>query len=140
MNFLRRLMYGRYGTDQLSIFMFVIYLILFVLQFVFRSNPNVYWALNVAGYIFIIIIFLRMLSRNIYKRQAENRAFLKIVNPVKNYFKYLKLKITERKGVKKLFRCPKCHQTIRVPKNKGKIAITCPKCRFEFIKSTGKRR
>ena len=34
----------------------------------------------------------------------------------------------------KIFRCPKCHQMIRVPKGRGKIAIRCPKCKFEFIR------
>ncbi|MBO5073579.1 MAG: hypothetical protein J6C32_11505 [Eubacterium sp.] len=55
---------------------------------------------------------------------------------MRNYFKYWKRKIQERNSTKKLFRCPKCHQTIRVPRGKGKIAITCPKCRNEFVKRT----
>ena len=34
------------------------------------------------------------------------------------------------------FRCPNCSSTLRVPKGKGKICITCPVCRKEFIKKT----
>ena len=34
------------------------------------------------------------------------------------------------------FRCPKCHQKVRVPRGKGKIQITCPKCGEKFIKKT----
>lgn len=135
MGWLRRFMYGRYGNDQLSTFLFVLYLILFVLEMIFKRTPAAPFLL-VASYIIILIYFFRCFSKNIYKRAAENRRFLRLWNPVKNYFKYWKRRIQERKGVNKLFRCPKCHQTIRVPKGKGKIAITCPKCRFEFIKRT----
>lgn len=135
MNWFRRFMYGRYGSDQLSAFLFVIYIILVCFQFAFRNSvPGM--VLMTMSYVVVFFYFFRFLSRNIYKRQRENQKFLQMWYPIKNYFKYLKLKMQERNGVKKLFRCPKCHQTIRVPKGKGKIAITCPKCHFEFIKKT----
>jgi hypothetical protein len=88
------------------------------------------------SYAVVLVYFFRTFSRNIYRRQMENQKFMMAWNPVKNYFKFWKMRFQERNGVKKLFRCPKCRQTIRVPKGKGKIAITCPKCRFEFIKRT----
>lgn len=135
MNWFRRFMYGRYGSDQLSAFLFVLYVFLVLFQLAFRNSvPGV--ILMAVSYVVVFIYFFRFLSRNIYKRQRENQKFLNMWNPFKNYFKYIKLCIQERNGVKKLFRCPKCHQTIRVPKGKGKIAITCPKCHFEFIKKT----
>lgn len=135
MNWLRRMMYGRYGNDQLGNFLFVLYLVLFVAQLIFRGTvlSQIFVMLS---YLLIIVYFFRCFSRNIYKRQMENRRFLKAWNPVKNYVKFWRLRIRERSGVKKLYRCPKCHQTIRVPKGRGKIAISCPKCRFEFIKKT----
>ena len=34
------------------------------------------------------------------------------------------------------FDCPKCHQMVRVPRGKGKISITCPRCREKFVKKT----
>jgi len=34
------------------------------------------------------------------------------------------------------FSCPRCRQPVRVPRGKGKISITCPKCREKFIKKT----
>ena len=135
MNWFRRFMYGRYGSDQLSTCLFFIYVILVVFQFAFRNSvPGM--ILMALSYVVVFIYFFRFLSRNIYKRHSENQKFLQMWKPVKNYLKYLKLRIQERNGVKKLFRCPKCHQTIRVPRGKGKIAITCPKCHYEFIKKT----
>lgn len=135
MNWLRRFMYGRYGGDQLSTALFVLYIIIFVLN-LFLRNTVAGAVLMVLSYVVILVYFFRCFSRNIYKRQRENQKFLQLWNPVKNYFKFWKMRFQERDGVKKLYRCPKCHQTIRVPKGKGKIAITCPKCRFEFIKKT----
>ncbi len=135
MNWLRRFMYGRYGTDQLSMFLFVCYILLFLLE-MFLKNTVAAPILMTLSYLIIFLYFFRCLSRNIYRRQAENQRFLRMIHPFKNYIKYLKLKFRERNGVKKLYRCPKCHQIIRVPKGRGKIAITCPKCRFEFIKRT----
>ena len=135
MNWCRRFMYGSYGSDQLSTCLFFIYVILVVFQFAFRNSvPGM--ILMALSYVVVFIYFFRFLSRNIYKRQSENQKFLQMWKPVKNYLKYLKLRIQERNGVKKLFRCPKCRQTIRVPRGKGKIAITCPKCHYEFIKKT----
>ena len=132
---LQRMMFGRYGSDQLGVFCFAAYLFLWVLSICFRGT-RIMMILTPVSYLFVLAYFFRFFSRNIYKRQQENQKFLQIFNRVKNYFKYLKMKFTERDGVKKLFRCPKCHQIIRVPKGRGKIAITCPKCRFEFIRRT----
>ena len=135
MNWLRRVMAGRYGNDQLGNFLFAVYLLLFILQLVFRTTV-ISPVCILLSYLVIILYFFRCLSRNIYKRQMDNQKFLKAWNPVKNYFKFCRLRMKERSGTKKLYRCPKCHQTIRVPKGRGKIAISCPKCRFEFIKKT----
>lgn len=135
MNWLRRFMYGRYGNDQLSTFLFVFYIILVVFQMIFR-NSAAGRILMLLSYVVVLAYFFRCFSKNIYKRQRENQKFLQLWNPVKNYFKYLKRKWQERNSTKKLFRCPQCRQTIRVPRGKGKIAITCPKCRHEFVKRT----
>lgn len=131
----QRMMYGRYGSDQLGMFCFAAYLLIWLFTMFFRGTRFAL-VLNLLSYLFVIAYFFRFFSRNIYKRQQENQKFLSVFNQVKNYFKFLKLRFTERDGVKKLYRCPKCHQIIRVPKGRGKIAITCPKCRFEFVKRT----
>ena len=36
----------------------------------------------------------------------------------------------------KVFICPTCKQKLRVPRGKGKISISCPKCGTSFIKKT----
>lgn len=129
----QRMMYGRYGNDSLGTSCCLAYLLLWFVSFLFRRTvlPQI---LTPISYVFVILYFYRFFSRNIYKRQRENQKYLQICQQIKNYGKYVKLKFTERSGVNKVFRCPKCHQMIRVPKGRGKIAISCPKCRFEFIK------
>ena len=56
-------------------------------------------------------------------RSKENRKFLQIVGRLK-----------DRQN--RYFDCPKCHQLVRVPRGKGKISITCPRCREKFIRKT----
>ena len=89
MNWLRRMMYGRYGNDQLGNFCFIVYLILFVLQIIFRGTiaGNI---LTTVCFAVVIIYFFRALSRNIYQRQRENQKFIALINPIKSYFRFLK--------------------------------------------------
>ncbi len=129
----QRMMYGRYGSDSLGAFCFVMYLLIWFVTLFFRGT-RVQLIFTPISYFFVLLYFYRFFSKNIYKRQKENQKFLQRFQKIKNYGKYLRLKFIERSGVNKLFRCPKCHQIIRVPKGRGKIAISCPKCRFEFIK------
>ena len=80
MNWLYRFMYGRYGADQLTFALIILYLIL-SLTLTLIPVPLI-WLL---AYIPMVFCFYRMLSRNIAKRQAENWAFLRVWNPVKNW-------------------------------------------------------
>ena len=79
--------------------------------------------LTLGSYATLIIALVRCFSRNTYKRYQENRRFLLLMDRIK-----------DRNN--RYYSCPKCRQTVRVPKGKGKIAITCPKCREKFIKKT----
>lgn len=42
----------------------------------------------------------------------------------------------EQKKIYRFFVCPSCSQKVRVPRGKGRIEITCPKCRTAFIKKS----
>lgn len=131
----QRMMYGRYGNDQLGMFCFFAYLAIWFVTMLFRGS-RVAAVLTVISYMFAIVYFFRFFSRNIYRRQQENQKFLSVFSKVQTYVKYCRFRFQERHSTKKLFRCPKCHQMIRVPRGHGKVAIRCPKCKFEFIKRT----
>lgn len=119
---LRRFMTGRYGTDKLNMVILGAGLVASLLSVMVNAPlwNLVFWALS---YGLMIWAIFRSLSRNTYKRYQENRWFLQRVNRVK-----------DRQN--RYFNCPKCRQMVRVPRGKGKISITCPKCREKFIKKT----
>lgn len=72
--------------------------------------------LTPVSYLFVLAYFFRFFSRNIYKRQQENQKFLQIFNRVKNYFKYLKMKFTERDGVKSCSGAPNATRSSGFPR------------------------
>lgn len=123
---LQRFLYGRYGVDQLSVFILILYIALTVLN-IFIQWPYMFYL-----YILLLILcYFRIFSRNIYKRRAENQKFMKYYGPVKNWFKDKKERFRDRK-THKYFKCPHCGQRLRVPKGKGEITITCKKCSTKF--------
>jgi phage FluMu protein Com len=87
------------------------------------------------AYIPLAYALLRILSRNIEKRTKENYTYCEIVRNIKVKFKNLLLILIGTK-THKYYRCGKCRQLIRVPRDKGKIRITCPKCKAEFVRRT----
>lgn len=121
-NGIRRFMAGRYGHDRLNMAILILGVILSVLS-IFMKNALVNVILNLGSYVLLILALVRCFSRNTYKRYDENRKFLLMVDRIKD-------------RSHRYYACPKCRQTVRVPKGKGKISITCPKCREKFIKKT----
>ena len=118
----RRFMAGRYGTDKLNtLFLWIATAGILLSLFLPVGWPNLVAVL--LAYILMGVVIFRMLSRNTYQRHKENRRYLNFLE---------RLKDREHK----YFACPKCKQSVRVPKGKGKINITCPKCGNKFIKKT----
>jgi len=122
LNGMQRFMMGRYGHDRLNMALLIVGLILSILS-MFMKNWVLDLVLTMASYVLLVITLVRCFSRNTYKRYQENRKFLLLMDQLK-----------DRNN--RYYACPKCRQTVRVPKGKGKIAITCPKCREKFIKKT----
>ena len=119
---LRWFMEGRYGTDRLNMVILCTGLAASILSSLLKvSGLNVIFWLLSYGLMFWAI--WRSLSRNTYKRYQENRKFMQIVDRIKD-------------RQHRYFDCPKCRQTVRVPRGKGKISITCPRCREKFVKKT----
>lgn len=123
-------MRGRYGVDQLSIFLLVIYIVVTLLTGFFQLP-----FLSYAPLAILIWCWFRILSRKTYKRSKENTTFLRMVFPITSRYRSLKKRFRDRK-THKYYRCPNCKQELRVPKGKGEITITCPKCKTKFDKRT----
>ncbi len=125
MNMLRRLMYGRYGSDQLSLFLLAVYLLLYLISMVLK------WP--ILSWIALVILFwdfYRMMSRRIDKRRAENAKFLQLAGPAIRWFKMRRTIHRDRDH--RYFKCPNCGQYLRVPRGKGKITINCRNCGVSF--------
>lgn len=123
-----RFMQGRNGVDQLSQFLNIVVLILLVVSIFTKSIILDWLPFVLMGY-----MYFRIFSRNIAKRSVENQKFCNMRYDLaikKNKWK----KEREQKKIYRFFRCPMCHQKVRVPKGRGKICITCPKCRQEFVR------
>lgn len=123
-NALSRFMYGRNGVDQLGWASLVLLLLLDTVELIVRSKSETARMIpSTVSFLVMVWILFRMFSRNLPKRRKENAWFLtKIVNPVKNR------KARSQDKDHKYFTCPQCRTICRVPRGKGKIIITCPKC------------
>ena len=128
MNWLRRFMMGRYGADQLT---FATLLLSMVLVMFTRGRL---WPLSVAGFLLLGWAYFRMLSRNISARARERGVFLRYWYRVKNGWMKLAGRLQDR--AHRYYRCPQCRQQLRVPRGRGKIVITCPRCHHEFVRKT----
>ena len=73
----------------------------------------------------------RVLSKNVYKRRAENATYIKLRGAFFDFFKLLASKWRDRKThiYKK---CPACKKTLRLPKRKGEHTVKCPCCGNRF--------
>lgn len=118
---LRRFMIGRYGTDKLNTIILMAGLILCLIGMFMPPPVNLIFAL--LSYGLMIWSLVRSFSRNTYKRYRENQKFLAFLDRLKD-------------RQHRYFSCPKCRQSVRVPRGKGKIAITCPRCKEKFIKKS----
>lgn len=131
MNWLKKIMAGRYGGDQLSMALIFLSIILIFISG-FSTKLRVFSYLS---YIPLVLSIFRTLSKDINKRRLENYKFAMLVSPI---YSWCNKKIHRLQDAKthKYFDCPNCRQKLRLPKGKGKISITCPNCRTEFIGKT----
>ena len=127
---MQRFMAGRYGNDQLNQFIFIVALISMVLEIITRQS--LFYTLTL---VLLILAYVRVFSRNINKRYEENMKFLQKKDAILNKFRKQKYYAAQRRNFH-IYTCRQCKQKIRIPKGKGKISITCPKCRTSFIKKS----
>ena len=129
-NWLRNFMIGRYGQDHLNNALLIAALAAWLLSLITGSS-----LLRLLYYIFMFLAIFRMFSRQIEKRRKENDRFLTYWWPMRRKLQLFIRKTKERR-THKFFKCPGCRNTLRVPKGKGKVNITCPKCGERFQKKT----
>lgn len=131
---------GIYGIDLLSLILLLV-----------ASLFNLSRYTSLIGFALVIISLLRIFSRNLSKRRAENNSLINFLNkPLSKLglripynsqpidftsffyaYQVIKNKLNEKKNYK-ITSCPKCGQKLRLPRKKGKIVVTCKRCLHKF--------
>lgn len=123
---LRGFMAGRNGLDQLGIAALILALLLS-------------WLGNAEGRKLVLLpaaallawTAWRMFSRNLEKRRAENAGFTGLLYGARDGLAGWLARARQSREYK-FFRCPGCRNRLRVPRGKGRLQITCPRCGQRF--------
>ena len=126
----RQFMIGRYGTDGLNQFLSMSSIVMLLVSLLTRVSLFAW-----LGAALLILCYCRSLSRNISKRTEENYRFYSLKDRFSNKFRSLKEQWANRK-LHHYYRCPQCRQKLRVPRGRGRIQISCPRCGTQFIKKS----
>lgn len=127
---LKKFMQGRYGLDEFGMFLLALGVIITLISSFTKNN-----ILYLISLIILVIYAYRIFSKNFKRRYKENALFVLLKDKIIGFFYKIKYNHNQRK-IYRIFKCPSCKQKVRVPKGKGNITITCPKCKTEFKKKS----
>ena len=119
-------MYGRYGIDEMYYGLFAVWTVLLLLN-VFLSSVIVSFLSSAV----VMYMLYRSMSKNHAKRREENRKFLALWRPVKNWVTFQRDRFRDRKNYR-YRKCTHCKAIVKLPNRKGKHTVVCPKCRGRF--------
>lgn len=121
-------MSGRNGVDDLARTHSWMVLALLLLGIFTRLG-----IFSLLALVLMVYMYFRVFSRNTSKRYEENQKYLNFKYNRTVSWNRFKKHLAQRKDYR-FYKCPMCKQEVRVPKGHGKIEITCPKCREQFIR------
>lgn len=127
-----RFMRGRYGIDSYSNFLVILALVFMAGELLIPVS-GIRSVLGILGILCLAYAYIRILSKNNYRRYEENERYLRRTAGIRRAVANARVR-WEQRHTHRIYKCPSCRQSIRIPKGKGKIAITCPKCKNEFIR------
>jgi len=117
---------GRCGLDELGT-AFCLVAVLLILINLFAKQQWLLWlALAALAY-----VLWRMSSKNLERRRQENAAFMRRLGPARKWLKN-PVATAQDEATHVRLTCPTCGQVVRVPRGKGRIRVTCPKCKGKF--------
>jgi hypothetical protein len=138
----------RRGLDELSRAMLIAALVLSLLGMAFAQVGGwLRYVFTGLGAVLLILMVVRMTSRDTARRYQENMKFLTLTTQCKEWFRHTFR--TQSGGAKtaahrakranknpswselrqyKYFICPQCAKRLRVPRGKGRIRVTCTNC------------
>lgn len=138
----------RRGLDELNRAMLIAALVLSLIgMFVSRTTGWLRIVFSLLSGALLVLIVLRMMSKNGNKRYQENMKYLTYETAVKDWFRRTfrangkagtyRAPRAQRAGKNpswaelkqyKYLICPQCAQRLRVPRGKGRIRVTCTNC------------
>ena len=128
-----QLFIGRNGLDQLNKILLAAAVLFWVASRFSSGGCG-----NLLFYLFLLaagVCIFRSLSRNIDRRQEENRRFTGWMDRFcgsSETFNNRKEQWMEYK----VFKCPSCGLKMRVPRGEGKVRVTCRQCGAVFEKKS----
>lgn len=126
-------MAGRNGFDRLAVISLIAAIVVKNIAWFFHNW--LYGAANLLALALFGYTAFRVLSRNVAKRREENYWLTRTVDNLRVRHTNRKAKYAQSKQYK-FFTCPGCKNNLRVPRGKGKIQITCPRCGQRFSGKT----
>ncbi len=131
----KRFMVGRYGLDELGQALKWLVLLLIVVNILLLRGRRASQICNLLELAGLLLLYLRVFSRNTGRRFRENQAYLRLRFQMSERWKRLRRRAGEVRDYR-IFRCPGCGQRVRVPRGHGRVSVRCPKCGREFLKRT----
>lgn len=136
----QQFMIGRYGIDKLWTALLILFFVVTLIANAFyRVSKITYYALEIMALVLFVYAIYRVFSKNIEARRAENAKWCNFTYKFKSFFKFQNDKFKQRK-THKFIKCKNCKKTLRLPRHKGKINVTCPHCHTQFVVNTGKKK
>lgn len=133
---LQRFLTGRYArVDQLSVALLVTGMVLSLLSSLLRFSWSASLVVLLLSYLVFFLLVFRFLSRNYNRRMRENEWFIHFWYNLRQWIAKTRTRWQEGKRYR-FYHCPNCKQKLRVPRGKGKISISCPRCHTSFVKKT----
>ena len=122
---LNMFMLGRNGVDFLNKHLFCIAAVIAAVNLLFSGWVGVLPPV-MAGY-----ALFRTLSRNLPMRQAEDMVARAKYDRAKEKISGALHRAKQSRDFR-FFSCPGCSSYLRVPRGKGRIQVTCPRCGHRF--------
>jgi DNA-directed RNA polymerase subunit RPC12/RpoP len=139
-------MFPRFKLDELNKTILASTAILFIASLMVGAFESAYTAamvLRICCGVLMILFIIRIAAFSPELRYRQNQRYLTAITAVREFFrggrKRARDKAKEAQDKWKeqqeyrYFVCPQCEQKLRVPKGKGKIKITCTRCKHQFI-------
>lgn len=119
---------GRNGFDELSILLLEIAVVLFIVS---HLLPGLFVFLKFIVLFIVVYVLFRLTSYNIRARRDEAWAVISKLGPYRLFITN-PIKAAQEFIQHRYLSCPACHASMRVPRNKGAIRVTCPACGNKF--------